>query len=165
MSVPFIPEDEDGSLTSEIITSLETSGVVTVVPRHADYRLQVTILSRQNDPIGYRRNPQKIGGEVKTNLLTAERRNALQVEVNVFRGGSDELVFGPYLLTADADYDFVDGDSYQDLTFTSSKGDLVEVLPFSLGQLESLESAREASCKPVYRKLAQKIVDVISSEW
>jgi len=102
---------------------------------------------------------------VKKNLLAAEGRNILEAEVTLYRKDTEEIAFGPYLLTADSEYDYVDGDSLKDLTFVSATGELIEVLPFSLGQLESLESALEASSKPVNARLAQKIVDVISGEW
>jgi len=165
VTVPLIKDDEDASLTSEIISSLNASGVLKVVPRNADYCLQVKILSREQSKIGFRRDPQKIQGKVTTNLIAAEGRTALEAEVTLYINGTDKTAFGPYLLTADAAYDYVDGDSFNDLTFVSTKGKLTEVLPFSLGQLESIESAQEAAGKPVYRRLAQKIVDVISSEW
>src|SRR5579872_2502388 len=72
VTVPLIKDDEDASLTSEIITSLNASGVVKVVPRNGDYCLQVNILSRQNEKIGFRRDPQKIQGKVTTNLIASE---------------------------------------------------------------------------------------------
>lgn len=165
VSVPLIKGDADASLTSEIISSLDSSGVVKVARKGADYRLEVRLLSRETDQIGYRRDPQKIQGEVVTNLLASEARNTLHAKVTLYHRNTDQIAFGPYFLNADTEYDYVDGDSLQDLTFISSSGALEEVLPFSLGQLESVESAYEASAKPIYRKLSQKIVDVISSEW
>jgi hypothetical protein len=51
------------------------------------------------------------------------------------------------------------------LTFINPAGTLVTVLPFSLGQLESVESAQEAAARPLYSRIAQKVVDAISSEW
>ncbi len=165
VSVPLIKDDEDAYLTSEIISCLDSSGVLQVVPRNADYRLVVDIVSQVHDQIGYRRDPQYIRGAVSTNLVASEGRSSVQVNVTLFHKHTDEIAFGPYLLTADSEYDYVDGDSFQDLTFVSSSGQLTEVLPFSLGQLESIESAREAASRPLYHRLAQKVVDVISAEW
>lgn len=163
VSVPFIKEDEDGALTTEIISTLGSSGLFDVVSRDADYRLDVQICSSHYDQIGYRRDPQKIDGKVKKNLLAAEGRKIVDLNVTLYRGA--EVAYGPYKITAEADYDYVDGDSFKDLTFFSKTGSLVEVLPFSLGQLEPIESAQAASSRPLYRKLSQKIVDVISAEW
>ncbi|MDE3045606.1 MAG: hypothetical protein KGJ02_03065 [Verrucomicrobiota bacterium] len=162
--VPFAKGDEDGSFTSELVSTLSSSGLGTVLHRHADYRLEVAILNDRNETIGFRRDPQKIENKVKKNLLAIEGRKIIEVEATVYRETSDEIVFGPYRLTAEADYDYIDGDSLQELTF-SYNGKLVSVLPFSLGQLEPIESAVEAATKPIYRRLSQKIVDVISSEW
>ena len=164
-SVPFIRDDEDTSLTAEIIASLESSGLVYVVPKDADYRLEVKLVSNRYDQIGYRRDPQKINGKLKKNLLASEGRRTLEAEVTLYRGSTDKIALGPFKLSSESEYDYVDGDSLKDLTFIDKKGNLVEVLPFSLGQLESIESAQEASAKPLHRKLAKKIVDVISAEW
>lgn len=165
LMVPFIAGDEEALLTSEIISYIDASGIVDIVPRRGDYRLEVKLKGSSNTQIGYRRDPQQINGETKKNLLASEGRKSLTVEASLYRGNTKELAFGPYCLTADADYDYVDGDSFKDLTFVSSSGVLVEVLPFSLGQLESIESAQEAVQKALYRKISQKIVDVISAEW
>jgi hypothetical protein len=165
ITVPYAKGDEDGSLTGEIIETISTSGVAKVKNREADYRLQVEILDNQIDQIGYRRDPQKIKNKIKKNLLASENRRTLKIQATLFRGQTDEIAFGPYLLTADADYDYIDGDSFQDLTFINSDGILTTVLPFSLGQLESIESAQEAATKPIFRKISKKIVDVISAEW
>ncbi len=75
---------------------------------------------------------------------------------------SDQIIQGPFIISADTDYDYVDGDSIQDLAFINSEGQSITVLPFSLGQLESIESAQESATKPLYRKLAQKIADTIA---
>lgn len=163
VSIPFIAEDEDGALNSEVIAALENSGIVDVVSKNGTYQLRIEILSNRNEKIGYRRDPQQIGGETKKNLLASEGRRSIDAKVSLYNGSG--VIYGPYQITANSEYDYVDGDSLKDLTFIDKKGKLVEVLPFSLGQLESIESAQEATSKPLYRALAKKIVDVISAEW
>jgi hypothetical protein len=162
VAVPFIQEDEDSALTNEIISCLESSGLVQVTP-NGTYQLNVKPLYIRHEQIGYRRDPQKISGQVKKNLLASEGRTILGVEVTLIKGC--DVAFGPYVLKADSEYDFIDQDSLKDLTFIDKGGELTEVIPFSLGQLESIESAQEASTRPLYRRLAKKIVDVLSSEW
>ena len=163
VTVPFAIGDEDGMLTAEIIGSLSASGLADVLSFGGDYQLQVTIIGEEGEKIGFRVDPQKVDGKVRKNLLASEGRRAMTLEAVLLYGG--EVAYGPYRVTADAEYDYVDGDSIQDLTFTDPAGTLVTVLPFSLGQLESVESAQQAATKPLYRKLAQKIVDAISSDW
>jgi hypothetical protein len=165
LTIPFVTGDEEGLLTSELVSAFAASGLVRVVPQSGAYRLVVTMGSAQNQTIGFRRDPQKIGSKIKKNLLADEGRKTVQVEAIVFRGETEEVVYGPYLLSADAEYDYVDGDSIEDLTFTTLNGETVTVLPFSLGQLEPIESAEEGVSSPLFRKIAQKMVDAISAEW
>lgn len=163
VTVPFIIGDEEGLFTAEVIRSLSSSGLVNVISFGGEYELQVTIVADATSNIGFRQDPQKVDGKIRNNLLAIEGRKSMTIEAALFRGG--EAVYGPYKITSDADYDYVDGDSIQDLTFTNPEGALITVLPFSLGQLEPLESAQNAALRPLYCRLAQKIVDSISSEW
>ncbi len=165
IAVPFIPGDEDGLLTGEIISRLASSGLAKVSASKGDYRLALTMIGNCNTQIGYRRDPQKIKNNIQKNLLAAELRKTIDVEVTLFHGSTEDIAYGPYKISAWADFDYVDGDSYQDLTFKGASGVSMPVLPFSLGQLEDVESAELAAVKPLYSKLAQKIVDVISAEW
>jgi hypothetical protein len=130
VSVPLIKEDLDASLTSQIIGTLDSSGLVKVVRNGADYRLEVDNLSFSNDQIGYRRDPQKIKGVVTTNLLASEARNTLCAQVILYKKNTDEIAYGPYYLEADSDYDYVDGDSLEDLTFRSASGSVLRSFPF-----------------------------------
>jgi hypothetical protein len=97
------------------------------------------------------------------NLLAVEGRRNMTLEAILYRGS--EIAAGPYKVSAGADYDYLDGDSIQDLTFTAPTGATLTVLPFSLGQLEPPEAAQEAAAKPLYARLAQKIADALSMAW
>lgn len=163
VTIPFIAGDEEGLLTTEIVSALSASGLVDVVSFGGDYQLNISILNSSTENIGYRVDPQKVDGKIRKNLLASEGRRTMTIEATLCKG--DQISYGPYLIAADAEYDYVDGDSIQDLTFVNPAGTLVTVLPFSLGQLEPVESAQAAACKPLFNHLAQKIVDAISSEW
>ncbi len=165
IAVPFVKGDDDGSFTTEIIRALATSGIADVRLKSVDYRLEVTVISSTLETIGYRKDKQKVDREINRNMVATEARKAITIEATLYKGVSEEIAYGPYSIQGDADYDYVDGDSYQDLTFVDSKGFTQAVLPFSLGQLESPESAQEAAIRPLYAHLAKKIVDVISAEW
>lgn len=161
--IPYAIGDDDGILTSEVIRTLTASGIANVHSREGDYLLKIAILNTDNQTVGYRYDKQKVSGEIKKNIVACEGRRSLTAEVTLYKGSSDTIVEGPYKITADTDYDYVDGDSIQDLAFINSEGVRTIVLPFSLGQLESIESAQEAAGKPLYEKLAQKIADTIFS--
>jgi hypothetical protein len=130
-----------------------------------DYRMQIAIVDTQTQTVGYRRDRQKVTGEIKKNIVASEGRKSLTLEASLYEGSSEKIAYGPYTVTADADYDYIDGDSLPDLTFITASGVPTTVLTFSLGQLESVEAAKEAANRPLNEKLAQKIVDVIFSEW
>ena len=165
LQVPYIKGDDDGSLTSELISELSTSGLFDIKTEDAAYRLDISLVENTHERIGYRRDPQKIKQEIKKNLLGCEERRTLVAEVTIYDCVLNKVFSGPHRVMANVDYDYVDGDSYPQLTFIDAEGKTVVVLPFSLGQLESMESAQEASSRPLYRKISQKIVDVISAEW
>lgn len=165
IAIPFVPDDEDGALTNEIATALTNSGLATVHYRDADYRLEVKIKNIDSETTGFRRDPQKIRGKVRKNLVACEARKTVTLEATFFEGKSEKIAFGPYIVAADADYDYIDEDSLQDLAFINSEGAPTVVLPFSLGQLESSETARDAATRPLYRHLAQKLVDAFAAEW
>lgn len=163
--VPLVPGDEDGDLTSEIIRTLNESGLVTVSRKRGDFRLEIAIQGGDIKTIGFRRDIEIVSGKPTKNLIATEGRKNVVLEATLFEGNTNRAAFGPYSISADADFDYVVGDAFKDLAFATPAKPLVVVLPFSLGQLESSESAQEAAAKPLYRRLAQKIVDAIASEW
>lgn len=162
VSIPFVQGDEDGTFTAEVIQAMSTSGIADVRSQ-GEYTLRISIVGEGTEQIGYRTDPQKVDGKVRKNLLACEARRSMTIDATLYL--KEKMIRGPYRLSACAEYDYVDGDSIQDLTFVNSTGAVVTVLPFSLGQLESAESASWAATQPLYRKLAQKVVDTISSEW
>ena len=164
ISIPYVVGDEDGRLTSELITAFSHS-FATVVRKGGKYELRVSVLTQQRDTIGFRIDRQQIKGKSKKNIVADEERTTLTVEAALYEQGGKDPVFGPQQFTACVDYDFVDGDSYRDLTFVDSFGATQTVLAFSLGQLESTESAREAATRPLYSRIAKSIVDSISASW
>ncbi len=157
ISIPYVIGDADGSLTQEIARAIALSGVGVVEQWGAKYCLQVSIAKADRETIGYRRDRQQIDGKSRKQLLAAERRKILKVEASLYEG--KELVKGPFHIEAYSDYDYVDGDSIQDLEFIGPNGALQVVLPFSLGQLEPSESAEEAAMRPLNVHLARKIVE------
>jgi hypothetical protein len=161
ISVPNIIGDTDGLFTTELIHQCSISNSLSVVST-GRYRLDVKIVKDSVDALGFRRDPQKIDGKIHKHLIQNEERRTVLVDVSLFDQQNQQIVFGPLGLSADVDYDYVDGDSLQDLQFQNAAGERFTVLPFSLGQLESQEAAHEVAQRPLYQKLSQKIVGLIT---
>lgn len=143
--------------------ALSSSGLARIQSHDADYRLLVTLQGTENSVVGYRYDRQKTDGKISKNIVADEGRKTIQAEAALYSG--EEIVYGPFQVGADADYDYIDGDAISDLLFTNSTGIPTTVLPFSLGQLEPIEAAQEATNRPLYTKIAQNIVDAIFAAW
>lgn len=165
LSIPFITGDEDGTLTAELIRAFASSTHANVVSSKGRYRLEVSLSEQTNEIIGFRIDSQVNNGKQQKNIVADEGRKSIAADVCLYDTETGEAVFGPCRVGANVDYDYVDGDSYQDLTFVDSAGVTQTILSYSLGQLESSESAREAASKPLNRRLSKKIVDLISTYW
>ena len=156
LSIPLVSQDEDGLLTAELMEAMSKSGSAKVVSEGGEYTLKVCVLGEKTEKIGFRVDPQKIDHKIREHLLATEARRCLDVDVFLYQG--EKLVFGPYRIQSSAEYDYVDGDSIQDLAFVDRSGNLIPVLPFSLGQLEPSESASLAASSSLYKDLARKVV-------
>lgn len=164
ISLPYIEQDLDGALTAEIAYQLASSGTFSYRHSGGALLLRVSVSPKETSQIGYRRDRHK-DGTLKKNIIPIEARDTITATVSIIERSTSRVVFGPIKITADTDYDFVDQDSLDDLSFIAPNGQRDTVLDFSLGQLESRGSAQIAAQKPLYRKLAKKIVDVISLQW
>lgn len=165
IAISPISGDEEGALIHEIARALSAAGLAAIVQGSADYRLEITLSEANTETIGYRFNRQKVSDRVDQNLVATEGRRSLTIEATLYEGSSEKIAYGPYRVSAFADYDFLDGDSIQDLTFIGPQGNQVTVLPFSLGQLEPNEAAQEAATYPLYVRLSRKLVDALAAEW
>lgn len=164
ISVPYIVGDSDGEFTAELIHQCCATSNLSVAS-DGRYRLEVTIVQDSVDALGYRRDPQKIDGKIRKHLTQNEERRTVLVDVSLLDRQDQKPIFGPLRLSSYVDYDYVDEDSLQDLQFQNMAGEKIIVLPFSLGQLESQEAAHDAAQRPLFQKLSQKIVDVITAQW
>lgn len=159
--IPFVKGDEDGTLTAAITQSLATSGLITTSLAESSYLLDIRILDTKLLTIGYRRDKQKVHGKFSKNIVPCEGRKSIVLEVSIIENRTNRCLHGPCLIASDSDYDFIDGDSIHDLLFTNAKGLPVTVLPFSLGQLEPVEAAQEATNRPLNQRLAQKVAEYV----
>lgn len=164
ISVPYIEKDLSGHFTSELIKELSYSSNLSYKYSNADYILCVKIIDSNTSQIGYRydRNNENVRQE---DLRATEGRQKITAIVELIDRVSNCTKFGPFEVSEVVDFDYVDQDSLSDLSFIDPLGNRTTVLAFSFGQLESIESAKEAASRPLYSKLAKKIVDAISAYW
>lgn len=166
ISIPYIKGDIEGQLNMELVRVLSSDP-------HFEYRqnggmvvLEVAVVNDDDERIGYRYDRNPSTGHRRQNIVGTENRRNLTVEVKLIDSYTEEVIIGPVHVKARADYDYIDSNSIRDLTFTNSAGRTQTVINFSLGQLDSTEGAHDDAAVPIYRQLAQKIVDgIVSQGW
>jgi hypothetical protein len=163
INIPFVRGDTDGILTEALVFQLTASGLVAYKQSNADYKLHVNVLNVENDKIGYRKDRQP-DGCYRKNLMPVEGRERVSVECYLTSSLTGETVWGPRIISADVDYDYVDQDSLKDLSFIDKEGQRQTILSYSLGQLESIPCAQEAALRPLSMKLAKNIVNALIAE-
>ncbi|MBI2810201.1 MAG: hypothetical protein HYX67_05160 [Candidatus Melainabacteria bacterium] len=159
ITVPYIKGDLEGVLNNEIVRALSTSGQFECVQSGGALTLEAAILSEGDDRVGYRYDRDPTNGKRRTNIIGTENRLNVTAEVKLIDAHSGELLMGPQQVKAFTVYDYYDNNSIKDLTFIGPNGQPQKVLDFSLGQLDSVEGAHDDSFTPLFRMLAQKIVD------
>ena len=159
VTVPYIPGDADAIFNNELVYQMSASGHFLCVPSDGDYILRTVILSDTKSRIGFRYDRDNVLGSLEKNLLGVEDRRSIKVEITFKEAGSGKIVFGPVEVSSDADYDYTDPGSPRDLLFTSSSGNSLPIMQFSLGQLDSYEGAYDSVSRTLFRKLAEKITE------
>jgi hypothetical protein len=163
VNIPYVRGDTDGLLTGALVYQLAATGLVEYKQAKADYELQVNILNVENYKIGYRKE-RKPDGKRRKNLIPVEGREKVIVEAYLKSTLTGETLWGPRIISADADYDYVDEDTLKDLSFINKEGQRQSILAFSLGQLESVSCAQEAAFRPLYQRLAKNVVNALIAE-
>ncbi|HSW86234.1 MAG TPA: hypothetical protein VLG49_01905 [Rhabdochlamydiaceae bacterium] len=166
ITVPYVVGDSAGQLTNELVRMLSASGAFECVQNNGQYVLKVIVFSDGSDRIGYRYDRKDLSGKLKKNLMPVEGRRMISAEVSLINSATEEVEVGPVIVTADADYDYIDSDNLREVSMINSKGRRQSTISFSLGQLDSIEGAQDDVAVPLYRHLAQKIVDgMIIQKW
>ncbi len=154
IEVPYIQGDMDAQLNSSLIYELTASGRFSPVQKGGDLLLKVSFVSNAQDRIGFRYDRDNPSGKREKNLLGVEGRHTGEVEVLVIDNRTNKVLIGPCIVSSYIDYDYTDPGSPRDLLFADKE----PVIQFSLGQLDSSDSAFDDSTKPLSHKLSQKIV-------
>jgi hypothetical protein len=165
ISIPYIQGDGEGELNAELAKALSSSGMYDYMQNDGELILQASIIADGDNRIGFRFDRKPTSGKLRDNIVGTENRRSMSVQVTLIDAHTQETILGPQIITANADYDYVDSNSIRDLTFTTTHGKPEKVLDFSLGQLDSVEGAHDDTSIVLYRQLAQKIVDglIVSS--
>jgi hypothetical protein len=158
VSVPYIKGDSDGLLTAALIQALTTSGRFNCVRHDPDFVIDVAIVANNSEKIDYRYEHKDPKGKRIHRLVPVGTRRTIVAHVTLLNGLTNEIMMEPVAVKADADYDYVDYNSIRDLLTITPMGPQ-KTIRFSLGQLDAIEGAQDDVSAPLYRRLAEKIVE------
>lgn len=156
IAIPYVKGDADGMLTDALIKAVSLSNNFTY-SKHGELILEGTIISDSYEHIGYQYDRSPVSGKRINRLIPNEGRREVILSISLIDASTRKTLYGPVKVAATSDFDFVDEDSLQDTSFIDMAGTRQSALFFSLGQLDSLEGARDVSKMPLYHKLARKI--------
>lgn len=157
IGVPFVKGDMDGRLTSALISSITRSTKLKYTQTSPDITLKSEIIKTEFETIGYQYDVRESNEQLINRLVPIEGRWKVVVKLELIDSSTNEVIEGPFEVDAFCDYDFVNFDTFRDLTFVDQSGSTRSVLQFSLGQLDAREGARDAALSVVYKNLAEKI--------
>ena len=157
LSIPYVRGDQEGFLTSAIISEMNRTGLYDYVSSGGELELKIALVGNHEEVIGYRYDRSEKKGHLQQNLLATENRRHVAAEVTLYRASEDEPILGPIVVTADAEFDYIDVSTIRELAFITSGGKREKVIDFSEGQLDSIEGAQDNVLSPLYDDLAKKI--------
>lgn len=161
LSIPYVKGDNEGQLTSELARQFSASGAYEVVRTGGNLTLRVDIIGDSQDKIGFRYDRNEFDGKITKNLMATENRRNITAEVTLIDASSNQVISGPFRVTASSDFDYADVNSIYDLAFIQPNGKRTTVMNISLGQVDSIEGAQDDALLSVYRILAQKILSCL----
>ncbi len=165
ISIPYARGDEEGFLTSAVISEINRTGLYDLVNSGGELEVKIAIVGNSEEVVGFRFNRTEKKGKVEPNLLATENRRHLAAEVTVFRASEEDPILGPIVVTAFKEFDYIDASTVQELAFVRPSGKLEKVIDFSEGQLDSIEGAQDNVLVPLYDDLAKKIAAVIQKAY
>lgn len=165
ITVPYVSGDPKGLLVDALCRSLAASGDFCPVLTGGDLKLCLSIVSEETNWIGYRYDREPVSGVLEQNLLPTEGRKAICATVSLIDERTGEMLIGPHLVRANAEFDFIEPNSLRDVSFIDCCGKRETVMQFSLGQLDSAPAGLTNSLVPLYRELADRVVDELSTAY
>lgn len=158
VSVPYVKGDLDGLLTDALVKAIGLSNQFTYA-KDGELILEAAIVSDQVNHIGWQYDRDPTSGARENRLVPNEGRLEVAVNLSLVSARTGKVLHGPIQVRAHSDFDFVDSDSLLDTSFITPTGGRQSVLFFSLGQLDSIDGAKDAARYPAFDKLARKIVE------
>jgi hypothetical protein len=159
VTVPYISGDSDAILNNALVYQLGSSGRFRCVQSGGEYILQATFLSDNQSRIDFRYDRDNVTGSLEKNLLGVEDRRTVLIRASLVDAQSKKVIVGPFEVSSDVEYDYIDPGSPLDLLFTNASGSSESIIQFSLGQLDSSEGAFDDSSKLLFERLAEKVTE------
>lgn len=151
-SIPYIDGDQTGELTAEIIKKMSDSSGLTYTSCDGDLTLDVKLVELRDENIGFRYDRKK-KGKLRRVIIPSETRIKALADVKIIERVSRSTIRGPVRLSAMVDFDH---------TYYANRN---RINVFSLGQLNDFDAAQDAVKLPLYRELAERIVDFVINSW
>jgi hypothetical protein len=163
IAVPYIKGDIDGKLTDALIKRLGQSAQLGYSSGLAALIFEGEVIGNAREYVGYQYDREPKSGKRINRLVPNEERREITIRFSLKEEGTGAVLYGPIEVTASSDYDFFDSDSLRDVSFIDSSGQRQSSLFFSLGQLDSRQGASEIALEPIYRRLADEIIQGIEN--
>lgn len=152
ISVPYVEGDDEGCLTDAIVKELAIKSRLVYQRNGGDLVLNVCLFDPCDENIGFIFTRDEEGDPIKV-LAANEARLSVVAKVTLLDVCTGDYILGPITIATSVTYDF-------EPDFTH-----VNFHAFSLGQLEMHNLAQDVAFRPLFKNLAQKIVDYVSYCW
>lgn len=150
--VPFVEGDEYGELTRSLVEEVSARTGLRYQSAGSELVLIVRVIEAREKNIGFRYDTDAVAVDTR-NVIPAETRLELFVEVCLYDCACEQVVMGPKVVSGRLDYDH---DHY-----SNSGG----VNLFSLGQLNDIDIAQDMARRPAFREVAKNVADYIVNGW
>jgi hypothetical protein len=165
LSIPYVRGDEEGFLTSAVISEMNRTGLYEYVSSGGELELKIALVGNSEEVIGYRYDRSEKKAHLQQNLLATENRRHAAAEITLYRASEDQPFLGPVIVTASAEFDYIDVSTIRELAFITPSGKREKIIDFSEGQLDSVEGAQDNVLSPLYDDLAKKIAAVVQKAY
>lgn len=159
VAVELIKNDDRGLLRNALAARLSESrkfAYTSSATSRAKLVVDITKDSAENVGQGVIRDPKtKAMGD---KFIPTEANRTLFAKVSVVDRDNGKDLIEPFVVSASVDFDFVEPTSVNAVRHYRANGDETTLLQYSMGQLDSRESALGESASSIYDQLSKKII-------